>query len=201
MKDIIIKEFKESIKVKQLLLKDLGIVSQIETLAMDIIKTIKSGGKIIFCGNGGSFSDSQHIAAEFTARLRFDRASIPAITLGTNSSNLTAISNDYGYENIFSRELESLSTSKDLFIPISTSGNSPNIIKAIKYAKKIGLKTIGLTGKKGGKMGKLCNTINIPSIKTEKIQEAHIMLGHVLCHLTESTLFKAKISLKSIKNG
>ena len=128
--------------------------------------------------------------AEFISRLRFDRAPIASIALGTNSSNLTAIGNDYGFDKIFVRELEALSSKKDLFIPISTSGNSLNIIEAIKYSISNGIKTIGLTGKEGGKMGEICEVINIDSNKKEKIQEAHIMVGHIVCYLTEKEVFK-----------
>tara|TARA_B100001175_G_C19497476_1_gene636145 strand:+ start:508 stop:1083 length:576 start_codon:yes stop_codon:yes gene_type:complete len=190
VKDQIKKEIRVSIEIKELVLKDDKLIIKLESLIKNCVSTIKNGGKIIFCGNGGSFADAQHIVAEFISRLRFDRAPIAAIALGTNSSNLTAIGNDYGFDKIFVRELEALSSKKDLFIPISTSGNSLNIIEAIKYSISNGIKTIGLTGKEGGKMGEICEVINIPSNKTEKIQEAHIMVGHIVCYLTEKEVFK-----------
>ena len=190
MKDQIKKEIRVSIEIKELVLKDDKLIIKLESLIKNCVSTIKNGGKIIFCGNGGSFADAQHIVAEFISRLRFDRAPIAAIALGTNSSNLTAIGNDYGFDKIFVRELEALSSKKDLFIPISTRGNSLNIIEAIKYSISNGIKTIGLTGKEGGKMGEICEVINIPSNKTEKIQEAHIMVGHIVCYLTEKEVFK-----------
>ena len=193
MKNQIIREIQESIEVKNKILNDNKIIFKIEKVANEIIKTIKNGGKIIFSGNGGSFADAQHLTAEFVSRLRKNRSPIPALALGTNSSNLSAIANDYGYENTFSRELEALGTSKDLFIPISTSGNSKNIINAIKFAKLNSIKTYGLTGMSGGEMIKICNAIQVPSNTTEKIQESHIMIGHILCYLTENKIFKNKI--------
>ena len=183
-------EIKKSILVKSDIIKNAKLLSEIENLTNEILKSIKNGGKIIFCGNGGSFADAQHIAAEFISKLRFDRSPIAAIALGTNSSNLSAVANDYGYKKVFVRELEALGTTKDIFIPISTSGNSQNIIEAINYSVSHGIKTIGLTGKDGGEMGKICKVINIPSNKTEKIQESHIMVGHIVCFLIEKSFFK-----------
>jgi D-sedoheptulose 7-phosphate isomerase len=164
----------------------------LEELVSECIKSLKNAGKIIFCGNGGSFADSQHLTAEFISKLRFDRSPLPAIALGTNSSNLTAIGNDYGFEYIFERELIALYGKNDVFIPISTSGNSQNVIRAIKKAKELNIKTFGLTGIDGGKMEDLCFTIKVPSAKTEKIQECHIMIGHIVCNLIESNLFNKK---------
>ena len=192
MIDILKKEIIESIEVKQLLLDSSNNLKLIEELVVECIKSLKKGGKIIFCGNGGSFADSQHITAEFISKLRFDRSPLPAITLGTNNSNLTAIGNDYGFEYIFERELIALYGKHDVFIPISTSGNSKNVIRAIKKANKLGIKTYGLTGINSGKMDDLCNTIKIPSYKTEKIQECHIMLGHIICFLIEKEIFNGK---------
>ena len=192
MIDILKKEIIESIEVKQILLDSYENLKLIEELVVECIKSLKNGGKIIFCGNGGSFADSQHLTAEFISKLRFDRNPLPAIALGTNSSNLTAIGNDYGFEYIFERELIALYGKQDVFIPISTSGNSKNIIIAIKKANELGIKTFGLTGIDGGKMEDLCFTIKVPSAKTEKIQECHIMIGHIVCHLIESNLFNKK---------
>ena len=189
MKNIIINEIKKSIEVKNKILISDVIVNQIEYLSQEIIRVLKEGGKVIFCGNGGSFADSQHLAAEFISRLRIDRSSLPAIALGTNSSNITAISNDYGYENIFSRELSAIGNPIDILIPISTSGNSENIINVIEYANQNSIKVIGLTGNTGGKMGKKCQVIKVPSEMTEKIQECHIMIGHIICYITEKILF------------
>lgn len=192
MIEIFKKEISESIKVKQLLLDSSDNLIVLEELVSECIKSLKNAGKIIFCGNGGSFADSQHLTAEFISKLRFDRSPLPAIALGTNSSNLTAIGNDYGFEYIFERELIALYGKNDVFIPISTSGNSQNVIRAIKKAKELNIKTFGLTGIDGGKMEDLCFTIKVPSAKTEKIQECHIMIGHIVCHLIESNLFNKK---------
>ena len=192
MIDILKKEIIESIEVKQLLLDSSDNLKLIEELVVECIKSLKNGGKILFCGNGGSFADSQHLTAEFISRLRFDRNPLPAIALGTNSSNLTAIGNDYGFEYIFERELIALHSKDDIFIPISTSGNSENIIRAIKKANELGIKTFGLTGINRGKMDGLCNVIKVPSHKTEKIQECHIMIGHIVCSLIENEIFNGK---------
>ncbi|MAD48432.1 MAG: phosphoheptose isomerase [Gammaproteobacteria bacterium] len=190
MKEKIKLEIKNSINIKEKILNDDNLIELIDLIFEKCYYSLKNNGKIIFCGNGGSFADSQHLAAEFVSRLRFDRNPLPSLALGTNSSNLSAIGNDYGYENIFSRELSVLGNKNDIFVPISTSGNSPNIIKAIKAGKKIGMTVFGLTGKNGGLMNGLCDyTIIIPSDSTEKIQESHIMIGHILCYLIESKYF------------
>jgi len=192
MIDRIKDEIEKSITVKSDIIKNITLLSKIENLTNEILKSIKNGGKIIFCGNGGSFADSQHLAAEFVSRLRFDRAPLPSIALGTNSSNITAIANDYGYEEVFSREIISLGKETDIFIPISTSGNSLNILKAIKSAKDKKIKVIGLSGKDGGEMKKMCDVILVPSESTEKIQESHIMIGHIVCSIVEHEYFSTK---------
>ena len=190
MIDILKKEISESIEVKQLLLESSENLKLIEELVVECIKSLKNGGKIIFCGNGGSFADSQHLTAEFISKLRFDRLPLPAMALGTNSSNMTAIGNDYGFEYIFERELIALHKKNDVFIPISTSGNSENIIRVIIKANELGIKTYGFSGVNGGKMDELCNTIKVPSLTTEKIQECHIMIGHIMCSIIEKNIFK-----------
>ena len=190
MKDLIQEEIKKSIDLKKSVLNSEVILNQINNLVIDCIECLKKGGKIIFCGNGGSFADSQHLAAEFISRLRFNRAPLASIALGTNSSNLSAIANDYGYDQVFKREIIALGNSNDIFIPISTSGNSINIIEAINSAKAKGIKTVALSGINGGKMANICECILIPSSSTEKIQEIHIMLGHIICYLVEKSMFK-----------
>lgn len=192
MTDKIKDEIQKSIKVKSDIIKNTKLLSKIENLTNEVLRSIKNGGKIIFCGNGGSFADSQHLAAEFVSRLRFDRAPLPSIALGTNSSNITAIANDYGYEEVFSREIISLGKETDVFIPISTSGNSQNVLKAIKSAKDMKIKVIGLSGKDGGEMKKLCDVLLMPSKSTEKIQESHIMIGHIVCSIVEHEYFSTK---------
>ena len=166
------------------------IISKIEIMVEKSIESLKNGGKIIFCGNGGSFGDAQHLAAEFVSRLRFDRSPLASVALGVNSSNMSAIGNDYGYEKVFSRELLAIGKKEDIFIPISTSGNSPNVIDAIVSAKSLGIQVFALTGGNGGKMRDLCDTLIVPSNSTEKIQEVHIMIGHIYCGLIESIYFK-----------
>ena len=190
MKNLIQEEIKKSIDVKTAVLNSEAIKNQIESLVKDCIDSLSKGGKIIFCGNGGSFADSQHLAAEFISRLRFDRAPLASIALGTNSSNMSAIGNDYGYDQVFKREILALGSNNDVFIPISTSGNSSNVIEAIKAANDMGIKTIAFTGGNGGKMAEICDCVVVPSYSTEKIQEVHIMLVHILCYLIESAMFK-----------
>jgi D-sedoheptulose 7-phosphate isomerase len=190
MIELIKAEIKKSIDVKHQVLQSREILTQLEVLVNECLKSLNNGGKIIFCGNGGSFADSQHLAAEFVSRLRFDRAPLASIALGTNSSNISAIANDYGYDQVFTREILALADEKDVFIPISTSGNSSNVLDAIIAAKGKGIKTCGFTGGTGGKMSDFCEVILVPSNSTEKIQEVHIMLGHILCALIEEILFK-----------
>ena len=146
------------------------------------IATLKAGGKILLCGNGGSAADAQHIAAELTGRYKTERGALAGIALTTDTSALTAIGNDYGYEFVFSRQLEALGREGDLLIAISTSGNSGNVVKALELARKIGIKTIGLSGRTGGAMNELCElNLVVPSNDTPRIQEMHIMIGHIIC--------------------
>ena len=146
------------------------------------VATLKAGGKILLCGNGGSAADAQHIAAELTGRYKTERGALAGIALTTDTSALTAIGNDYGYEFVFSRQLEALGREGDLLIAISTSGNSGNVLKALELARKIGIKTIGLSGRTGGAMNELCElNLVVPSNDTPRIQEIHIMIGHIIC--------------------
>lgn len=146
------------------------------------VATLKAGGKILLCGNGGSAADAQHIAAELTGRYKTERGALAGIALTTDTSALTAIGNDYGYEFVFSRQLEALGREGDLLIAISTSGNSGNVVKALELARKIGIKTIGLSGRTGGAMDELCElNLVVPSNDTPRIQEMHIMIGHIIC--------------------
>ena len=158
----------------------------IESIAKLAIDSIKSNGKIILFGNGGSAADAQHIAAELVGRYKSNRKGLAAIALTTDTSALTAISNDFGYENVFKRQLEALLNKDDLVIGISTSGNSANIINALEYAKNLNAKVIGFSGAQGGKMNGICNiNLVIPSNDTPRIQEMHIFVGHTLCHLID----------------
>ena len=178
-----------SIDMKKKLLEEPELISNIEELSIKCLESLRGGGKIILAGNGGSFGDAQHISAEFTSRFLFDREPLASIALATNNSAVTAIGNDYGYEYIFSRELKALGNKKDIFIPITTSGNSENIIQAIKVANSKGIYTSCLTGNGGGKIKDLCNTIIVPSSATERVQECHILIGHIICAIVEERYF------------
>ncbi len=154
----------------------------IEEALTTLISTLQRGNKILLCGNGGSAADAQHIAAELTGRYRIERQALPAIALSTDTSALTAIANDYGYDAVFERQVEALARKGDLLIGISTSGNSTNILRAIHKANAMGCQTLGLSGAKGGEMRSVCDlNLIIPSDATPRIQEMHIMLGHILC--------------------
>lgn len=168
---------------QQLLQKVIDLLTaDIETACEMMISTIKNGNKVLLAGNGGSASDAQHIAAELTGRFVKDRKALPGIALTTDTSAITSIANDYGYEHVFSRQLEGLGSSGDLFIGISTSGNSKGVLNAFESAKKMGIKTLGLSGRDGGKMNGLCElNIIVPSDITARIQEIHILIGHILC--------------------
>ncbi len=190
MLDEIRSQIEASISVKQALLLDQALLGQVERLARACLQSLKAGGKVIFAGNGGSFADAQHLSAEFTSRFLFDRAPLASLALGTNNSAISAIGNDYGYEQVFARELEAIAKPGDIFIPITTSGNSPNIIAAIEVAKRCGVTTIGLSGESGGRVKSMCDCICIPSNETARIQECHILIGHILCGLVEKEFFQ-----------
>lgn len=183
-------QIEHSISAKQALLSDTALLTQIEQLAHRIVAALRNGGKVIFAGNGGSFADAQHLSAEFVSRFAFDRAPLASVALATNNSTISAIGNDYGYEQIFARELQAIATPKDIFIPISTSGKSANILAAAEVAKKLGIPIIGFTGKDGGAMKVLCECICVPSTETARIQECHILIGHIVCGLVEKEYFK-----------
>lgn len=183
----------ETIDIKNLMLIDYDMHAKINSLVSDAVNVINNGGKLLFAGNGGSFADAQHLAAEFTSRFKFDREPLPAIALGTNSSSMSAIANDYGYENVFQREIISLGKAGDLFVPITTSGNSKNLLLAVEAAKKMGIQVMALTGKTGGKMTDICECIRVPSDQTARIQEIQIFIGHILCELIEHKIFKGDV--------
>lgn len=163
--------------------------------AIDIIATsMGSGGKLMLCGNGGSAADSQHLAAEFTGRFIKDRRPLPALALSTDTSALTCISNDYSYDDVFSRQVAGLGRKGDCLIGISTSGNSANVLRAVESAKEMGIRTIGLLGRDGKKLAKLCDmSIIVPSSVTARIQEAHILIGHTICGAVEVALGLANL--------
>lgn len=190
MLDEIREQIEASISVKQVLLSDKELLCQIEQLAHICLQSLKAGGKVIFAGNGGSFADAQHLSAEFTSRFMFDRAPLPSLALGTNNSTISAIGNDYGYEQVFARELQAIAKPGDVFIPISTSGNSSNVLAAVEIAQTLGISTVGWTGQSGGRLKQLCECICIPSAETARIQECHILIGHILCGLVEAAYFR-----------
>ena len=187
--ELVNQEISESILVKKKMMEDPEILKKIVDIASTCVSSLRSKGKIIFCGNGGSFADSQHLSAEFTSRFLFDRPALASIALGTNSSGMTAMGNDYGYENVFSRELEAVANEEDIFIAITTSGNSLNILKAVDVAKRMGIKTFVLTGEDGGKLKSKADCLNVPSNDTARIQESHILIGHVVCGFVEKEMF------------
>jgi len=174
------------------MLADEGLLLQVEAAAQACIECMRAGSKILLAGNGGSAADAQHIAGEFVSRFAFDRPGLPAIALTTDTSILTAIGNDYGYERLFARQVQAQGNRGDVLIAYSTSGKSPNILRALEEASSKGLVRIGLTGNRCGPMRKLCDhLLEVPSSDTPKIQEGHLVLGHILCGLVERALFKA----------
>jgi D-sedoheptulose 7-phosphate isomerase len=179
-----------SIQVKQALLKDEQLMLEIEKTVNAITFAFKNGNAVYFAGNGGSAADAQHLAAEFSGRFYKDRKALPSDALHCNSSYLTAVANDYSYDVIYARLLEGLAKPGDVLVGISTSGNSGNIVKAFEMAKSIGVVTVGFTGTTGGKMKPLSDfLINIPSTTTPRIQESHILVGHIICELVEENIF------------
>ena len=179
-----------SINTKQLLLSDDAFMQRIAQSVDIITNAFKTGNKVLFCGNGGSAADAQHLAAEFSGRFYKNRKALPAEALHCNTSYLTAVANDYSYDVIYSRLLEGIGIKGDVVVGLSTSGNSTNILNAFDVAKQTGITTIALTGASGGKMKDACNILlNVPSGDTPRIQESHIMIGHIICELVEANLF------------
>jgi len=184
------KSIKDSISVKNEILNNPLIISEIEKIASATIQAYKNGNKTIFAGNGGSAGDSQHLAGELVSRFYFDRPALASISLTTDTSILTAIGNDYGYEQVFSRQIEANGNAGDIFFAISTSGNSKNIIRAVKVAKEKNLIIVGFTGKNGGELANLSDfIIKVPSDSTPRIQESHILIGHIVAELVEKNIF------------
>lgn len=182
-----------SITVKQRLLSNAELVSAIATVSQILIQALKKGNKPLLFGNGGSAADAQHIAAEFVGRFAFDRPALSALALSVNTSSITAIGNDYGFDAVFARQVEALGRAGDVAIGISTSGDSPNVVKALAMAKKMGLHTIGLTGATGGTLkNAVDHCICAPSNETPRIQECHILIGHAIAELVEQEIFHEK---------
>jgi len=188
MREVVTRQLEESADIRRMMAENLPDV--IVNAVQIILNAYRAGGKVFLIGNGGSAADAQHIAAELAGRFRLERAGLPAIALTTNTSVLTALANDYGYDSVFSRQLEALISEKDVLIAISTSGTSPNILKAVEVARSKNVTVIGLTGKNGGKLKDMADlAIMVPSDDTARIQEAHITIGHIICHLVEEELF------------
>ncbi|EOH6637972.1 D-sedoheptulose 7-phosphate isomerase [Campylobacter jejuni] len=189
--------FADSILAKEQILKDENLITLIKNASLEVIKAYKNGNKTLLAGNGGSAADAQHIAGEFVSRFYFDRPGIASIALTTDTSILTAIGNDYGYENLFARQVQAQGVKGDVFIGISTSGNSKNILKALEFCKQKEIISIGLSGASGGAMNELCDyCIKVPSTCTPRIQEAHILIGHIICAIVEEELFGKGFSCK-----
>lgn len=183
-------KIKASIEVKESIIHNDYLVDSIAKAAKLCIKSLRNGGKVLFCGNGGSAADSQHLASELSGRFYKDRKPLFAEALTVNTSYITAIANDYCFEDIYSRLVLSKGKSGDILIGLSTSGNSENIVRAFKQATKLQMKTIAFTGKKGGKLNKLSDIlINVPSTDTPRIQESHILVGHIICEIVENEMF------------
>jgi D-sedoheptulose 7-phosphate isomerase len=182
-----------SITVKQELLQDEELLQRIQQVTDVIVAAFKAGNKVLFCGNGGSAADAQHLAAEFSGRFYLDREPLPADALHANTSYLTAVANDYSFDVIYSRLVHGLGKEGDVLIGLSTSGNSVNIVNAFKTAQEKQMITIGFTGASGGSLKDLSHyLINVPSTDTPRIQESHILVGHIICQLVEATYFSTK---------
>ena len=192
MRDYIKGQIQKSQKSLSAMLADHALLARVEAAAESCITALNNSGKILLAGNGGSAADAQHIAGEFVGRFAFDRPSLPAIALTTDTSILTAIGNDYGYDMLFVRQVQAHARKGDIFICYSTSGQSPSVISALQEAKKRGVVCIGMTGNRGGPMQELCDHyLDVPSSETPTIQEGHAVLGHILCGLVERAIFGA----------
>ena len=190
LKQFIEKQVKDSINVKKSILENNEILKLVSKISLEIVKAYKNGNKVLIAGNGGSAADAQHMAGELVSRFYFDRPGLPAIALTTDSSIITAIGNDYSYNRIFSRQIESNGQNGDIFIGISTSGNSKNIIEALIQSKKQGIINIGLTGKDGCTMKNQCDyCVCVHSKETPRIQESHLLIEHIICSIVEEELF------------
>ncbi len=190
MKHLIQDTIQQSIAVKQLIISNPALLETIESVAGEMVKCFRNGGKVLFCGNGGSAADAQHLAAELSGRYYYDRASLPAEALHVNTSFLTAVANDYSFDEVYARMVQGFGQKGDMLVGFSTSGNSANVIKAFETAQKKGVTTVGFTGNSGGKLKDYCcYLLNIPSDDTPRIQEAHITIGHIICQIVESEMF------------
>ena len=177
-------------RILGLMREDTALKASLAAAASAVVDSLKAGGKVLFAGNGGSAADAQHMAGEFVSRFMFDRPGLAAVALTTDSSILTAIGNDYGYEKLFERQVQALGRAGDVLVVYSTSGRSPNVLRALEAARALGVRTIGMTGNRGGPMHDLCDfVLATPSDSTPKIQEGHLVMGHILCGLVERAMF------------
>ncbi len=191
--DIIVRSIEDSVITKQQILRNEDLVDRINQVADIMVKALKDGKRILWCGNGGSAADAQHLAAELSGRFYYDRPPLNSEALHCNTSYLTAVANDYGYDLIYSRMIDGACHPGDVLVGISTSGNSTNICNAFRKAKDIQVITVALTGETGGKMKELADyLLNVPSTDTPRIQESHIMIGHIICEIVESRMFPKK---------
>lgn len=187
---IIRQNIEDSVALKSKVLADEEILGKVEDLANAIVNSYQNKGKVLFCGNGGSAADSEHLAAELSGRYYYDRGPLPAEALHVNTSYLTAVANDYSYNQVYARLLQAVGNDGDVIIGLSTSGNSANVIEALKVGRTKGLVTVGFTGQGGGKMAEHCDiVIAVPSYDTPRIQECHLMIGHAVCQIVELSLF------------
>ena len=185
MKEIIKQRFLDHLQVANAVMNS-DILAQIERIAVEVKKALANGKKVLFCGNGGSAADSQHLAAEFVGRFQKERVGLPAIALTVDTSILTAVANDYGYDRVFARQVQALGNDGDVLVGLSTSGNSKNVLAAIDVAKVKGMQCIGLTAQGGGKMAEVCDIcMAMPCSVTARAQEIHILIGHILCELVD----------------
>ncbi|QKJ22277.1 phosphoheptose isomerase [Poseidonibacter lekithochrous] len=183
-------QIKKSIMVKEQLLNNSELMDLILKVSLEAVAVYNNGNKTLIAGNGGSAADAQHIAGEFVSKFYFDRPGIPSLALTTDTSIITAIGNDYGYKKLFARQIQANGVSGDMFIGISTSGNSENLIEALIECKEKGIISVGLTGESGGKMAELCDyCIKVPSVETPRVQETHILIGHIICAIVEESIF------------
>lgn len=188
--DTIIRSIEESIITKQNILRNIDMLERIQAVADVMVKALREGKRILWCGNGGSAADAQHLAAELSGRFYYDRPPLNSEAMHCNTSYLTAVANDYGYDLIYSRMIDGACKPGDVLVGISTSGNSTNICNAFRKAKDLGVITVAMTGETGGKMKELADyLLNVPSTDTPRIQESHIMLGHIICEIVEATIF------------
>jgi D-sedoheptulose 7-phosphate isomerase len=195
MQDYIDQKIGQAQDVLAAMRADTALRTTLEAVVEACISSLQQGGKVLFAGNGGSAADAQHMAGEFVSRFEFDRPGLASVALTTDTSILTAIGNDYGYEKLFSRQIQALGRPGDVFVGYSTSGKSPNVLRAFEEARRIGLVCVGMTGNRGGPMHELCDhVLAVPSDSTPKIQEGHLVLGHILCGLVERAIFKAPVA-------